>query len=302
MSRGGKPVRAYASAAAPQSNDDADVDRGQPADEMLERLTGGMQHISISREGSRSPIGAEPGPVPRTGFWGPTSSSPGPGLGNHRGAPPTRTPSSTPVPRAPMRAEQARHNEECLDFISCLSAEHQLVVVLVGLPGCGKSTFSAQLVAACPQGAWCVACQDVLGSRQQVVTQVQRVLEGTAEGFLGGRIIIDRCNFDKAQRKHWIDLAKEQQRTKPELTTRCMCVVLPNADDESFCADRALARGSDGVHKGDEDWATIVSRMKRDYRPPSIGEGFDAIFWCTGDDEKALIQTVLASAPSLLVP
>lgn len=248
---------------------------GRGMDESVTQMTGGMLRMNMVRPGQ----------------------SQGQGQGRGQSRLPDRALST---PRAPTADEQDRHNEHCLDLLATrLGAEDQLLVVLVGLPGCGKSTFASQIKTACPDGAWCVACQDVLGDRHKVVSQVTRVLEGTADGFLGGRVLVDRCNFDQAQRRHWIEIVQQQRRANPDLTTHLLCVVLSNSDDADFCAARAVARGNDGVHAGDEDWPRIVAGMKRDYRPPSLHEGFDGIFWCHSEEDAALIQTMLVSAPSL---
>lgn len=61
--------------------------------------------------------------------------------------------------------------------------------------GSGKSTFAQRLFDA---GWGHRICQDELGSRQICEsTMVQRLLNGH-------NVVIDRCNFDAEQRKHWI--------------------------------------------------------------------------------------------------
>jgi hypothetical protein len=52
---------------------------------------------------------------------------------------------------------------------------------------------------------WRIACQDVLKSRD-------KVLEFASEALIKEvSVIIDRCNFDSVQRRHWTKLADEKQ-------------------------------------------------------------------------------------------
>lgn len=75
------------------------------------------------------------------------------------------------------------------------------IILLVGLPGSGKSTFAESLAFAMPFKFTRVN-QDQLKTRQKCITRAKHVL---AEGKCP---IIDRCNFDEAQRRTWMKLAK----------------------------------------------------------------------------------------------
>jgi len=221
-------------------------------------------------------------------------------------AQPDRRP-SIPVPTlAAVEREQEREmeNESFLDVISTsVTPSTEIVLVLVGVPGCGKSTFARQIVESSPEGTWCIACQDVEGDRRKVERLVTDVLDGKSDrGCIGaGRVIIDRCNFDAEQRRHWIDIALRRQSSQSDVHMIKLCIVLPKSADAEFCTARALARGDDGVRKGDEDWPFIVSRMASQYRPPSRRkEGFDAVYWCKSEEELDFIAAVVSSMPSIL--
>ena len=81
------------------------------------------------------------------------------------------------------------------------------VIVLVGTPGCGKSTFCGALndelarsnaIPGCPMPQPVRVSQDDLGGR--------KACEALSESALraGHNIIIDRCNFDQQQRSTWL--------------------------------------------------------------------------------------------------
>ena len=76
------------------------------------------------------------------------------------------------------------------------------MIVLVGVPGSGKSTFAEMLVNGNPS-KYVRICQDKLKTRKKCEKLCKRSLEK-------GQIpIIDRCNFDPSQRLHFLSIAKE---------------------------------------------------------------------------------------------
>lgn len=73
------------------------------------------------------------------------------------------------------------------------------VIILMGLPGAGKSTLAERFRGM----SWCVINQDTLGDRRACVA--------AARSALGARqyIVIDRCNISRLQRRVWLDIADE---------------------------------------------------------------------------------------------
>jgi len=211
----------------------------------------------------------------------------------------TAPPPSRPQQQAAHAHDREVDNDRFLDLLMSASPTTEVVLVLVGIPGCGKSTFARQIVESSPDAAWCVACQDVEGDRKKVERLVVEVLEGRSTRCAGiGRVIVDRCNFDRQQRKHWIDISLARQASSACARLLKLCVVLPKPDDVEYCAERALARGDDGVHSVEEDWGLIVRRMGAQYEAPKRTEGFDSIFWCSSQEELDLLGSLFASLPT----
>lgn len=77
------------------------------------------------------------------------------------------------------------------------------VLVMVGIPGVGKTTFIEKLIGSCGSVTWVRCSQDDEGSREKCLKKARHAL---SEGV---SVAIDRTDFDATQRKHWIDLARE---------------------------------------------------------------------------------------------
>ena len=103
------------------------------------------------------------------------------------------------------------------------------LLVLCGLPGSGKSTTAERLA----RGGWSVVNQDSLGSRQACMKAARQALRQQ------GRVVIDRCNVNAAQRAIWTQLAVQEFELLPG---QMGCVWLDVPDHE--CGRRVLRRFS----------------------------------------------------------
>ena len=105
------------------------------------------------------------------------------------------------------------------------SARDPFVLILVGIPGSGKSHFAEGLVAA--SANFRRINQDRLKTRKKCEAMALKAL---AEGKVA---VIDRCNFNAEQRKTWVDIAKKQN-------VNVECVVFTAERDE--CIARCQKR------------------------------------------------------------
>lgn len=133
--------------------------------------------------------------------------------------------------------------------------------ILVGLPGSGKSWVSRTLVVRNPTD-WTWVSQDESGSRSMCENEVGR--------FNGKRkMILDRCNTSKADRRDWLNLANLWSLSP-------VCIWLDY--DKDLCISRAQNRaGHPNLPPGGRVLKAI-EQMEKAFVRPTLEEGFSAIF------------------------
>ncbi|KAH8834988.1 ATP dependent DNA ligase [Flagelloscypha sp. PMI_526] len=90
-----------------------------------------------------------------------------------------------------------------------LDTSQDNLFVLIGLPGSGKSSFSASLKAR-DQLGWKIVSQDESGSKQSSETDIGRD-PSTIRGKRT-KVLLDRCNTSVEQRRHWHSLTSNWVR------------------------------------------------------------------------------------------
>lgn len=126
------------------------------------------------------------------------------------------------------------------------------MLILVGIPGSGKSTFAYSLEKAMPWKYRRIN-QDSLKSRQRCESLCKKVL---SEGYVA---VIDRCNFDQTQRGHFLNIAQK-------MGVSVDCIVFDYSVEE--CISRCNRRTNHETIKPGEA-APIVRRMKTLLKPPT---------------------------------
>ncbi|RHZ89463.1 hypothetical protein Glove_14g22 [Diversispora epigaea] len=100
-------------------------------------------------------------------------------------------------------AEESHRQEVDIESINNHDVDNEpknRLIICVGVPGSGKTTFAKNLCKVYPK-TWCRVNQDDLGNRRACEDLVKkRLIEGK-------NVIVDRVNFDKNQRKTWIEIA-----------------------------------------------------------------------------------------------
>ncbi|KAI9061613.1 P-loop containing nucleoside triphosphate hydrolase protein [Trametes sanguinea] len=145
---------------------------------------------------------------------------------------------------------------------------HQIVLILVGLIGSGKSTFAQALEQYCPEFVRC--SQDDLGDRRSVEALARRSLRE------GRSVCIDRTNFDESQRATWINIAREHPRAEP-------WVIVFDTPYE-ICAARIAERTGHPTITSPELGMQVLQRFQSQYRPPAPHEGHARILYLKPSD------------------
>ncbi|KAI0824903.1 P-loop containing nucleoside triphosphate hydrolase protein [Trametes gibbosa] len=156
---------------------------------------------------------------------------------------------------------QSNERESLLDPI--LPIDKRVVLILVGLIGSGKSTFSQALEQHFPEFRRC--SQDDLGDRRSVEALARQSL---AEGL---SVCIDRTNFDESQRATWINIAREFGRAEP-------WVIVFDTPYE-ICAARVAERTGHPTITSPELGLQVLQRFRSQYRPPAPHEGYTRILY-----------------------
>lgn len=137
------------------------------------------------------------------------------------------------------------------------------VVLLVGLPGSGKSTLSKQEFSN-----YAYINQDSLGSKDNCVFLYKECLSKNMN------IIVDRCNQDKKQRKLWINIALQYG------VESVNCIYLDVNEEE--CIARILSRKNHETILENfpiSKKRSIVYKMNKELELPTLDEGFSSILF-----------------------
>lgn len=135
------------------------------------------------------------------------------------------------------------------------------MIVLVGLPGSGKST-----IASTHFKNFVRINQDELGSRDACVFEAKKAIEA------GKDVIIDRTNISIHQRRTWVNLAKYHGVKDIE------CIHVSTGPLE--CFERMIKRENHPTIGKDltaMEKRAIIKKFDKDYQPPSYAEGFTKV-------------------------
>jgi predicted kinase len=143
----------------------------------------------------------------------------------------------------------------------------QSIILLVGLPGAGKSTFG-QLVESCLPWKYSRVNQDELSSRQKCINKTKRILKD------GRSPIVDRCNFDPQQRRHFIELAAG--------TIPIDCVVFDI--DPKICLNRCRNR-RDHPTLPPSKASFVIKSVGEEWKLPTPREGLRSITYIKNNQD-----------------
>lgn len=153
------------------------------------------------------------------------------------------------------------------------SSTRRILLILVGIPGSGKTCFSKKLESK----GWYRVCQDELQTRQQCENYAIEYLSQNKP------TVVDRCNVTKEQRATWINIGKQANAV-----VGCIVFTTPL----SICISRVAQREQHPTLQGnDPKTENVVFRFAQEFCAPTPEEGID---FCrriqTEQDECRILQ------------
>ncbi|EXB52391.1 hypothetical protein L484_012036 [Morus notabilis] len=166
-----------------------------------------------------------------------------------------------------------------------------LMVILVGAPGSGKSTFCEDCMRLSTR-SWVRICQDNIGNGK-AGTKSQCLKSAAIALNDGKNVFIDRCNLDKEQRAEFVKLGASK------VDVHAVVLDLP----ARLCISRSIKRtGHEGNLQGGKA-AAVVNRMLQNKEWPKLSEGFTRITFCRNEsDVQGSLNTYSGLGPLDTLP
>lgn len=148
---------------------------------------------------------------------------------------------------------------------SKLTSDKQEIIVLVGYPASGKSTFVETCLS--PKGYVSIS-RDELKSWHKCVNLTEKLLKE------GKSVVIDNTNPDIESRARYISLA-QATKERPKIHLRCFLMNVNIDQARHNNKFRELAGLVDSNHKGVTDM--VLYTYRKNFQEPQTSEGFDEV-------------------------
>jgi len=148
-----------------------------------------------------------------------------------------------------------------------LRVQYNLLLILVGLPGSGKSTVAKELERA----GWLRANQDELGSAESCKKVISKGLKHDEN------VVLDRCNVMIKERKMFISEAKRDFGV-----TQVECLYFDISPEE---CKRRVAERTNHPTLSPENGDEVIDSFLKGFKAPEEREGFTRLMHVKTNDE-----------------
>lgn len=139
-----------------------------------------------------------------------------------------------------------------------LPSKSQEVILMIGLPGSGKSHFVENYIK--PHGYYVIS-RDKSGSWQKCVNSLNEALKTNRNA------VVDNINPDRASRERFVEVCKRYN-----VKVRCFCMDVPL---ERCLHNNKFREIVDSEHE--IIGSSLITAYKSSFEPPSLEEGFSSI-------------------------
>jgi predicted kinase len=157
------------------------------------------------------------------------------------------------------------------------------MIIMMGVPGSGKSTIAKRLVEA-SKGEYVRVNQDEMGTRKKCEMVAKDALKKQKS------VIVDRCNFDYQQRHVWIKMAVQ-------FGIRNIDLVWLRIPFE-VCKNRVFAREDHPTIPKGESGYNVIDNFARLLTEPMKAEGFTSIYIAESEKDANDVISLFVSDKS----
>lgn len=161
-----------------------------------------------------------------------------------------------------------------------LSVKLPALIVMVGFPASGKSTFATALLAGQGDGRIARVNRDEMRGKGEVDAAAGAALRA------GKCLLVDNCNLTLAHRKAWLDFAAGRS---------AWCIFF--AADAGECRERIVRRVGHPTLPTAAAGLRALASLEGTLEPPSPAEGFERFEVVTSDDASNALIAELGGVP-----